>query len=144
MMLDPIKVKPGKIGPKDKRVNGYVLQHFDDAFERYLEPETGQVSPEGASEADTRTPPDNLDTSGTFEPDTSPPVCPVSKSQKPAENGQMSGCPVEKGVSGEKTYVWPASGRLDDIPYDGPVVPVPDLGPDPLDEHGATKAASPH
>ena len=29
-----------------------------------------------------------------------------------------------------------AKGKSDDLPYSGPVVPVPDLGPDPLDEHG--------
>jgi hypothetical protein len=31
----------------------------------------------------------------------------------------------------------PARSKSDDFPYDGPVVEVPDQGPDPLDEHGA-------
>jgi len=32
------------------------------------------------------------------------------------------------------------TGRSDDLPYTGPVVAVPDQGPDPLDEHGAPRA----
>jgi P4 family phage/plasmid primase-like protien len=32
--------------------------------------------------------------------------------------------------------------KSDDLPYDGPPVPVPNLGPDPLDEHGAPVAAN--
>jgi len=32
-------------------------------------------------------------------------------------------------------------GKSDDFPYQGPVVGVPDLGPDPLDVHGAPRAA---
>jgi len=38
----------------------------------------------------------------------------------------------------------PSYGKSDDLPYRGPIVPAPDPGPDPLDEHGAPQAASPH
>jgi putative DNA primase/helicase len=37
----------------------------------------------------------------------------------------------------------PGYGKSDDLPYTGPVVPVPDLPPDSLDEHGAPLAAAP-
>jgi hypothetical protein len=36
---------------------------------------------------------------------------------------------------------WGRRPKSDDLPYRGPVVPVPDLGPDPLDEHGVPLAA---
>jgi Protein of unknown function (DUF3631) len=56
-MLKPLGVIPEKVGPRDNRVSGYVRAHFVDAFERYL-------LPEGASEPDTRTPSDEMGTSG--------------------------------------------------------------------------------
>jgi hypothetical protein len=62
--------------------------------------------------------------------------CAVVKCQKPNNDGLLGGCAVAKGDSGEKTRP-----RSDDLPYTGPVVEVPDLGPDPLDEHNAPGAA---
>src|SRR5262249_28528492 len=67
------------------------------------------------------------------------PGCADEKCEKPNNDGFVRGCAVAKGGSGEKTYVWPA-GKSDDLPYTGPVVDVPDQGPDPLDEHGAPQA----
>jgi hypothetical protein len=49
-MLDPLKIKPGNVGPKEARVRGYRLDQFTEAFDRYLE--------EG-SQPHTRTPTDN-------------------------------------------------------------------------------------
>jgi hypothetical protein len=93
-MLRPLDIVPGKIGPKKKRLNGYTREHFNDAFERYLEPE-------GASEPDTRTPCDEMGTSDTFKVDTSTSGCPVEKCEKSNNDGLVSGCPDEKGESGK-------------------------------------------
>src|SRR5262249_37419674 len=41
-----------------------------------------------------------------------------------------------------RTQTGKAKPRSDDLAYDGPVVPVPDLGPDLLDEHGAPTATN--
>jgi hypothetical protein len=66
----------------------------------------------------------------------------VEKCVKPNNDGPVNGRTVAKGGSGEKTYVWPGS-KSDDLPYHGPVVEVPEWGPDPLDEHGAPAPAHP-
>jgi hypothetical protein len=37
--------------------------------------------------------------------------------------------------------MWTVKAKSDDLPYHGPPVPVPDLGPDHLDQHGAPAAS---
>src|SRR5262249_50286249 len=102
------------------------------------EPKTAQASPEGASQPDTRTPSDEMGTSGISKADTSTHRCPVEKCEKPNNDGPVSGCPVEKGVLGENAHMRTTIASSDGMPlYDGPVVEVPDMGPDHLDEHGA-------
>ena len=76
-----------------------------------------------------------------FEPDTSIPGCPVVKREKPNNDGVVSGCPVAKGGAGEKVQR-AAKSKSDDLPYCGPPVEIPDLGLDPVDEHGAPVAAN--
>ena len=146
-MLKPLRIAPEKVGPKSKRVSGYVRAHFKDAFERYL-------GLEGVSKVDTRTQCDEMGTSDIFEVDTTAAGCPVAKCEKPNNGGLVSGCPVAMGGTGKKTrvetiqssdgmpaYHGPVFGSP--LNYAGPVVPVPDLGPDSLDEHGRPLAASP-
>jgi hypothetical protein len=62
-MLKPLGIASEKIGPKTDRVAGYILKHFDDAFDRYLAPE----APKGDSKADTRTQCDEIRTSENFQ-----------------------------------------------------------------------------
>src|SRR5262249_9568282 len=38
-MLKPLGVAPGKVGPKNARLQGYMLSQFEDAFARYVPPE---------------------------------------------------------------------------------------------------------
>src|SRR5262245_35289134 len=135
-MLKPLGIAPGKIGPEDKRVNGYKLEWFKEAFARYL-------PPEGASQPDIRTECDEMGTNERFQSGQPESGCPVEKCEKPNTDGLLSTCPVAKGVTGKTTHVWTAKPRSDDLPYTGPVVPVPDLGPDPLDEHGAPRSVHP-
>jgi hypothetical protein len=50
--------------------------------------------------------------------------------------------PITTGfVAGEKTHVQAARPKSDDLPYRGPVVEVPELPADQLDEHGTPRTA---
>jgi hypothetical protein len=77
-----------------------------------------------------------MGTSGIFKPDTAEPECLVAKSQKSNNDRLVSGCPVAKRGAGERGVTPTLELKSDGLPYQGPVLPVPDLGPDPLDDHG--------
>jgi len=133
-ILNPLDIRPGKIGPEDARLNGYKLGQFKDAFERYL-------PPEGASQPDIQTERDEIRTSDILQPDSHETGCPVEKCEKPNNDGLLSTCPVAKGGAGEKAQRT-ARPKSDDLPYTGEVVPVPDMGPDSLDPHGVPVAGN--
>src|SRR5262249_7037030 len=140
-MLKPLGIRPGKVGPEEARLNGYKLSQFKDAFDRYL-------GPEGASQPDNRTEGDEIRTSDISKVDSQDNGSPVPKSEKPINEGLLSPCPVAKGGAGKKTHVR-TKVRRDEIKstssdplYTGPQVPVPDLGPGPLDEPGQPVATS--
>jgi hypothetical protein len=57
-----------------------------------------------------------------------------------AKVGPANPAPKSKPAA-ETTHVWSA-GKSDDLPYTGPVVDVPDQGPDPLDEHGGPQLSA--
>jgi hypothetical protein len=133
--LKPLASIPENIRIGDKVPKGYKLAHFEDAFVRYL-------GPEGASEPLRRYSTDEMGTSEPFQTATDQPDVADWKCEKSANNGPRSGVADEKGDSGEKTHVRAARPKSDDLPYRGPVVEVPDLPPDPLDEHGVPQPAS--
>jgi Protein of unknown function (DUF3631) len=89
-MLKPPRIAPQKVGPKDARVSGYVREHFEEAFRRYL-------GSEEDSQPDNRTQAHEMETSEVFKPDTADPECPVAKCEKPNNDGVLSSCPVAKG-----------------------------------------------
>jgi putative DNA primase/helicase len=134
--LKSLAIMTKKIGPKGGRVNGYVRKDFKEAFGRYL-------PSEGDSRSDTRTPCDEMGTSDDSRSDSTEPRSPTWKCKKPNNDGLVSECPSRKGGNGKKAHVRTTRPRSDDLPYDGPVVEVPDLGPDPLDEHGAPAGTEP-
>jgi putative DNA primase/helicase len=74
-MLKPLRIVPQKVGPEDARVSGYVQEHFEEAFERYL-------TLEGVSQPDTRTEPHETGTSDVFKPDSQGCACPVANTQE--------------------------------------------------------------
>src|SRR5262249_4123340 len=119
----------------DRVHKGYVFKHFEDAFTRYL-------PPEGASEPLQRYNADETGTSDLFQTATPDPDVADRKCEKSANDGPCSGVAVAKGGSGEKTQARTAKPKFDDLPYDGPVVAVPDLPPDTPDEHGVPVTAS--
>jgi len=131
-MLKPLAITPGKVGPENKRLSGYVRAQFDDAFERYL-------PGKGADRPDSRTEVDEMGTSEISQPDSLASAVRFENARNPNSDEPLSGCPVYGEENGGKAYVWPAE-RSSDLPYTGPVVNVPHQGPDPLDEHGAPQA----
>jgi hypothetical protein len=136
-MLKPLGIAPQKVGPEDARVNGYIRAPFEEDFARYL-------APEGGSQPDSRTDSDKMGTSDISKPDSHDTCYPVAKCEKPSNDGTLSGCPVAKGDSRRKAQARTTrSEKSDDLLYDGPIVEVPDLGPDPFDEHGAPVEAEP-
>jgi Protein of unknown function (DUF3631) len=129
-LLKPLAITVELVG-KD-RVRSYKRERFEEAFERYLRPK-------GGSNRSTAPNADEMDTS---EPSQS--AHPGNgradwKREKPNNDGEKSGRAVAKGDIGEKTHVR-ARVKSDDLLYHGPVAEVPNLPPDPLDEHGAPQA----
>jgi hypothetical protein len=140
-MLRPLKITPGKVGPENKRLNGYVRSQFDDAFERYLSPDT-PLSPSPPLRPDRWTASDEMGTSAISQADNSASVVRSENAKKPNNDGPLSTCPLGAGETGNACV----SSAGSDFPYTGPIVTMPDLGPNPLDEHGvphATKAPPP-
>jgi putative DNA primase/helicase len=109
-LLKPVSVIPESIGPTWKRVNGYRLEHFSDAFERYL-------GEEGVSNLATSHKPVNTGTSEISELRTVKMGCEVGNSKKPNNDGLLRGCEVVKGGSRQGKPDKPANGEdkgLDD------------------------------
>jgi hypothetical protein len=134
-MLKQLTITSETIRVGDKTPKGYVFAHFEDAFTRYL-------PPEGGSEPQHRHNADEMGTSEPFQSATHEADVADQKCEKSANDGPCGGVADGKGATGKKTYVPTAGWKSDDLPYRGPVVPVPDLGPDPLDEHGVPVTAS--
>jgi hypothetical protein len=103
-LLKPVSVIPESIGPTWKRVNGYRLEHFSDAFERYL-------GEEGVSNLATSHKPVNTGTSEISEPRTVKMGCEVGKSKKTNNDGLLRGCEVTKGGSRQGKPDKPANGE---------------------------------
>ena len=133
-LLKPLGIAPDRIGPEGGQARGYCLSQFTEAFGRYL-------GPEGASKPSSRQECDEQRTSSDFATVKDEPGLTVGKCEKPNNNGLLDGLTVRKGETGEKRHV--RTARSDDLPYHGPVVAVPDLPPDTLDEHGAAVAPPP-
>ena len=108
---------------------------FEEAFGRYL-------GSEGDSQPDNRTECDEIRTSEILQPDSPEQASPVVKCEKPNNGGLPSGSLVAKGEPGSKTHVRTPKPKSDDLLYRGPVIDVPHLGPDSLDEHGAPVATN--
>jgi uncharacterized protein DUF3631 len=153
-MLKPISVTPepieveGNLGER-KQARGYKRERFEEAFIRYL-------PLEGDSNRHSVTDPIKTSTSDIFKPSRAQNDVTVAKSQKPNNDGLRDGVTVAKGGNGDARVSSPfddgvgsgakaqprtAKSRSDDLPYRGPVVPCPDVGPDALDDHGAPVAA---
>jgi putative DNA primase/helicase len=115
-LLTPFNIATDKVGPKNKRLNGYTRQQFEDAFKRYVSPPlpSNQTPVQNAMDAEqmARSQPDTRVRSET--------------SQKPNDDGLVSGCPVAQEGCSQKDDPWAdldipptlrrAGVRLDDRP----------------------------
>ena len=109
-MLKPLSIGPGKVGPETARKNGYLRQHFKEAFDRYL----------GDTKVDSRTECDEMGTSELFKVDSESDGCPLSNPEKPNNDGLLSTCPLSKGETGEKSASSPFNGGAERSPDSQP------------------------
>jgi Protein of unknown function (DUF3631) len=133
-LLDPLHIAPEliKFGAQDVR-RGYRLNHFREAFDRLLGEGWG-------SQPLHRYQRDEMGTSGVSQPLPATPEVTVAKCEKPNNDGLSNGRTVAKGE--KRANARETLQSSDGMPlYHGPVVDVPDLGGDPLDEHGVRVVA---
>jgi 5S rRNA maturation endonuclease (ribonuclease M5) len=148
-LLKPYGIKPKTIrwddGTKDGSYpKGYLLEWFTDLFERFCTSSSPQNQNSGFhTSTDLFSHENSVSTRG--------PAAPHVEARKAFDNNDVevwkpkSGVEAEKrGSESKKTPAPTAKRKSDDLPYDGPVVAVPDLGPDPFDEHGVPVAAQPN
>jgi hypothetical protein len=102
-MLKPLGIGPEKVGPEEKRLQGYERERFKEAFARYL--------PVGeASNMDIRTEPHETGTSEHFERGQPDPAVQFEKCEKSSNDGLLSTCPVAKRVAGERILPYEVLG----------------------------------
>jgi Protein of unknown function (DUF3631) len=89
-LLKPLAIGPGNVGPENSRARGYRRDQFQDAFERYLAPET-------PSELHRCTQGDEIRTSRISEPHSQTDGSAVGKSENPNSCGFLGGCAVARG-----------------------------------------------
>jgi putative DNA primase/helicase len=90
--LKPFGVRTGKVGPEAKRAAGYSLESFADPFSRYIPRfSTGQ--------SDISSKINELCEKQTGQPNNE---CPVENRANMLNSHGVSGCPVEKPLSGER------------------------------------------
>ena len=109
-MLRPLKITSENIRVGDKVPKGYVFEHFEESFARYL-------PTEGASEPLQRYNADEMGISEPFQTATPGPDVADQKCEKPNNDGQCSGVAAAKGGAGEKAHVRPA--RVTILPHVG-------------------------
>lgn len=135
-LLKPYEIKPGTIRLNDDSTpKGYLSEWFTDVFSRLYTPSSPR-NPNSIRHAATSL------FSQENHPPQHPPQAPPCGGTKPFNNNDVADISGKSGGEGEEGYVR-TSSKSDDLPYHGPVVAVPDLPPDALDEHGAPVAPSP-
>ena len=97
-MLKPLGIGPEKVGPEEKRLQGYKHERFKEAFARYL-------PVEGASKVDIRTEPHETGTSEPFQTGQPAPAVQFEKCEKSSNDGLLSTCPVAEMLAGERTLL---------------------------------------
>jgi hypothetical protein len=138
-LLKPYGIKPKTIRwddgtPDGSFPKGYLLEWFDDVFDRFC-----TSSSPGHADSTFHTSTELFSKENRVS--TSVPGKPHVETRKSNENNGVDMWKPDSRVPGEKTHVQIARSKSDDLPYCGPVVAVPDLAPDPLDDHDAPQAA---
>jgi Protein of unknown function (DUF3631) len=105
-MLRPLKITSENLRVGDKIAKGYILEHFKEAFARYL-------PPEGGFEPLHRYKADETGTSEPFQTATPKPDVADRKCEKPNTDGRCSVVADEKGAPSENTHVRPTNGGVE-------------------------------
>jgi len=140
-LLKPYGIRPKSIRlDSDETPKGYMLGWFTDAFDRLCTPSS---VPTLDFIRHTATDLFSKDFSQ-FSSATDISLVADKNDEKFNDINTCGSVADEKGGVGEKGHIRTARSRSDDLTYRGPVVAVPELPPDPLDEHGAPRAAYTH
>jgi hypothetical protein len=136
-LLKDYDIRPGHIRIGETQVRGYQESQFTDAFERYLVTEESENAA-GTDRYPSQCPkPHEMGTSATFYPSQAESVGTDKNGKKPNNDGPWDTGTDAKGGKGARALSLGAESTP--LDYLGPIVEVPDLGPDPLDEHGAPR-----
>src|SRR5262249_55769723 len=133
-LLKPLAITPQTIRVSDDTAKGYYRHQFEEAWDRFL-----AKSPE--SQPSHRNKCDEMGTSTTFTTVTTQNPVTVAESQKSNNHGLCYGVTVGSGETPRRARVHTQKSKSDDLLYHGQKTEIPDLGPDPLDEHGAQVCA---
>jgi hypothetical protein len=137
-LLKGYDLKPKVIKLSDgSTARGYLLEWFIDPFERFCGQSAKAADPPSASVTsvtDLFSKDDSQFSSVTGKNEVTD-----KKDGKSREINEVTQVTDRKGGPRLTT----AKAKSDDLPYTGPVVAVPDQGPDPLDEHGEPVATAP-
>jgi hypothetical protein len=138
-LLKAYGIKPKVIKLDDgSTARGYLLEWFTDVFSRfYASDGASPPSPSVTNVTDLFSKDFSQFSSVTGENEVTD-----RKDGKAFENNEVTEVTDRNRGPGEKKHVRTARSRSDDLPYDGPVVEVPDQGPDPLNEHGEPVAVA--
>jgi putative DNA primase/helicase len=102
-MLNQLRISPEKVGPEEKRLQGYKRERFKEAFARYLP--VGETS-----KVDIRTEPHETGTSEHFQSGQPDPAVQFEKCEKSSNDGPLSTCPVAKRAAGERMLPYEVLG----------------------------------
>jgi hypothetical protein len=131
-LLKPYGIKPTTIKLGDgSTAKGYLAEWFADVFSRIHTPSSPQT-------LDLSVTADTSLFSQEKNPSPYPSPAGAGDGSFPCNNNEVTDVTAKNGSEAGKTYTGTrrtAKPKSDDLPYHGPVVEVPDRGPDPLDEH---------
>jgi hypothetical protein len=102
-LLKPLGIRPGNVGPEAARVRGYLREHFEEAFGRYL-------APDGGFKVHRCTERDEQGASEIFKVHSQENGCALSKCEKPNNDGLLGTCAPWKGGSADENTSRPSNG----------------------------------
>jgi Protein of unknown function (DUF3631) len=116
-LLHDFGIKPGMVGPADRRLRGYKKEWFEEAWERYLEPEKeSEHPPKEAPQTYSRTVACNHSAFDDFSPVQPKSAVQEENAEKFNENNALYGCTGNGAPGGGERDVSPAPDDGLDIP----------------------------